>query len=41
MFYGDIRKFITKYNSIHEDEELIIDDKGRVVLKDERRRRGV
>lgn len=41
MFYGDIRKFITKYNSIHEDEELIIDAKGRVVLKDERNRRRV
>lgn len=41
MFYGDIRKFITKYNSIHEDEELVMDNRGRVVLKDERRRKGV
>lgn len=41
MFYGDIRKFIEKYNIIHENEEVIIDKQGRVVITDNRRKRGL
>lgn len=41
MFYGDIRKFIERYNIIHENEEVIIDKQGRVVITDSRRKRGL
>lgn len=41
MFLGNMKKFIVNYKETHKNEELIIDNKGRVVIKKEKNRRGV